>query len=204
MVAHSGLTIAEVNEVTVSDRALSASDWGAIIGGALSAIAATIILFSAGSGFGLSTLTPWNFATHAPQSFAIAAGIWMIVMQWLSAALGGYMAGRLRTKWIGTRTDEVMFRDTAHGFLAWALATLLVAIFFTVGASVAGAALTAIANVPDAPSTANQVATQVSPADAEAARKVAANFSVFTAISLLIGGFIGAVAGAIGGYHRDA
>jgi hypothetical protein len=41
--------------------------------------------------------------------------------------LGGYIAGRLRTKWVNLHTDEVFFRDTAHGFLAWALATLLIA-----------------------------------------------------------------------------
>ena len=36
------------------------------------------------------------------------------------------MAGRLRTKWVAVHTDEVFFRDTAHGFLAWALGTLIV------------------------------------------------------------------------------
>ena len=56
-----------------------------------------------------------------------STAIWLIVVQWLSALLGGYMAGRLRTKWVNLHTDEVFFRDTAHGFLAWALATLLVA-----------------------------------------------------------------------------
>jgi hypothetical protein len=43
----------------------------------------------------------------------------------MSSAVGGYVAGRLRTKWLGVHTDEVFFRDTAHGFLAWAFATLI-------------------------------------------------------------------------------
>jgi hypothetical protein len=70
-------------------------------------------------------------------SFAVSTGIWIIVMQWVSAALGGYLTGRLRTKWSGVHTDEVYFRDTAHGFLAWCLSTLIVA-------SVMGSALSSL------------------------------------------------------------
>ena len=47
--------------------------------------------------------------------------------QWISAALGGYIAGRLRTKWTGTHTHEVFFRDTAHGLITWSVATVFVA-----------------------------------------------------------------------------
>lgn len=56
-------------------------------------------------------------------AFAVSAAVWLVIVQWLSAAAGGYLAGRLRTKWVNIHTDEVYFRDTAHGFLAWALAT---------------------------------------------------------------------------------
>src|SRR5947207_15694255 len=49
----------------------------------------------------------------------------MVVVQWLSSAIGGYLSGRLRTKWVGVHTDEVFFRDTAHGFMAWSVATLI-------------------------------------------------------------------------------
>ena len=100
--------------------------------------------------------------------------------------------GRLRTKWVGIRIDEVFFRDTAHGFLAWALATVLMAAFF----AIATAAVTA------APEATAGVAT-VTPEAAEQARRAAASFSFFTALSLLIGAFIGGVTGAIGGHHRD-
>ena len=68
-----------------------ATDWGAIIGGALGAIAISIILFTAGSGFGLSTVEPWSFANRAPETFAKGAAIWLVVMQWLSAGFGGYL-----------------------------------------------------------------------------------------------------------------
>jgi hypothetical protein len=195
-----GIAVTEVEEVVVTGApraAGAATDWGAIIGGALGAIVVSIILFTAGSGFGLSTLEPWTFANEAPETFAITAGIWLIVMQWLSAAFGGYFAGRLRAKWTGIRTDEVLFRDTAHGLLAWALATVAVAALFALGTALAGSAA-AIAQVtpPDAAEAAAAVT--------EEARKAAANFSIFTAISLLVGGFIGATAGGLGGYHRDA
>jgi hypothetical protein len=50
-------------------------------------------------------------------------------MQWIASGVGGYLTGRLRSKWVSMHTDEVFFRDTAHGFLAWALATVFTAIF---------------------------------------------------------------------------
>ena len=171
-----------------------ATDWGSIVGGALGAIAVSIILFTAGSGLGLSTVEPWSFVNRAPETFAVGAAIWLVVMQWLSAALGGYLAGRLRSKWIGTRTDEVLFRDTAHGFLAWALATVIVAALFTLGTLGAGAA---------AATGGAAAAAQAATASSTEAQEAAANFSIITAISLLVGGFIGAAAGGLGGYHRD-
>jgi hypothetical protein len=195
-----GIAVTEVEEVVVSGApatAGSATDWGAIIGGALAAIVVSIILFTAGSGFGLSTIEPWTFANQAPETFAFTAGIWLIVMQWVSAAFGGYLAGRLRARWTGLRTDEVLFRDTAHGLLAWALATVAVAALFALGTTVAGSVATVAQGTPPD-------AAEAAAAITEEAREAAANFSIFTAISLLVGGFIGAAAGGLGGYHRDA
>ena len=179
-----------VPEQSVESSA-SGVEWAAITAGALAAVGVSIILFTLGSGLGLAGANPWSFVPQAVATFTIGAGIWLIVMQWLSSALGGYLAGRLRKKWVGVRTDEVFFRDTAHGLLAWALATAIVALLFTLGsAAVAGSA----AVVRDA---------QVSAEAAEQARKAAASFSILTALSLIIGAFIGSVAGALGGYHRD-
>lgn len=197
MARNPAVSVTEVEEVITSASPAAggrATDWGAIIGGALGAIGVTLILFTAGSGFGLSTVEPWSFANRAPETFAIGAAIWMIVMQWLSSAFGGYMAGRLRAKWVGARTDEVLFRDTAHGLLAWALATVIVAALLTLGTLGAGAAAVA---------TEGADAAQAGAAMTEEAREAAANFSIVTSISLLIGAFIGAVAGGLGGYHRD-
>jgi hypothetical protein len=196
--ARTGVAVTEMEEVVVGGGSASAAgkatDWGSIVGGALGAIAVSIILFTAGSGFGFSTVEPWSFANRAPETFAVGAAIWLVVMQWLSAALGGYLAGRLRAKWIGPRPDEVLFRDTAHGFLAWALATVIVAALFslgTLGASAAVATGEAAA------------AAQAATASSAEAQEAAANFSIITSISLLVGGFIGSAAGGLGGYHRD-
>ena len=94
-------------------------EWAAITAGALAAVGVSVVLFSLGSGLGISGANPWSFTPQNVANFTIAAGIWLVVMQWLSSALGGYLAGRLRKKWVGVRTDEVFFRDTAHGLLAW-------------------------------------------------------------------------------------
>lgn len=165
-------------------------EWAAITAGALAAVGVSVVLFSLGSGLGISGANPWSFTPQNVANFTIAAGIWLVVMQWLSSALGGYLAGRLRKKWVGVRTDEVFFRDTAHGLLAWALATALVGVFFTLGSAAAGAAVAG---------TEAQASAEV----VEQARKAAASFSILTALSLVIGAFIGCVTGALGGYHRD-
>ena len=109
----------------------SAVSWAAIIGGALAAVAITLLLVALGAGIGLSSVSPWSPSNPTATTFTLLAAVWLIIVQWLSSGLGGYLAGRLRTKWVGLHTDEVFFRDTAHGFLAWALASVLVAAFAT-------------------------------------------------------------------------
>jgi hypothetical protein len=91
------------------------------------AIAASAILLAFGSGLGFALVSPWPGRGASATGFTVNAAIWLIVSQWLSAALGGYIAGRLRTKWVGTHTHEVFFRDTAHGLVTWSVATVAVA-----------------------------------------------------------------------------
>jgi hypothetical protein len=110
----------------VAESSNSAVSWAAISGGALAALAATAILLSLGTGIGLTTVSPWPNAGSTATTFGVVAAIWLVIVQWFSSALGGYLTGRLRTKWTGLHTDEVFFRDTAHGFLAWALATIVI------------------------------------------------------------------------------
>ena len=99
--------------------------WSVIIAGGLTAAAATLLLLLLGIGLGFSAVSPWaNFGGSA-TTVGTGAIIWLIITQWLSAGLGGYLTGRLRTKWVNVHTHEVFFRDTAHGFLSWALATVV-------------------------------------------------------------------------------
>ena len=108
-------------------RPTAAASGGAIIAGAFVAIATTLILFALGSGLGFASVSPWADRGVGATTFTIAAAIWLIVMQWVSAGLGGYIAGRLRTRWIGTHVHEIFFRDTAHGLVTWSVATVAIA-----------------------------------------------------------------------------
>lgn len=105
----------------------SAVSWGPIIAGALAATVMTLVFMLIGSGLGLTMISPWENDSSSLTTIGTSAAIWLVLVQWISAALGGYLTGRLRTKWAGLHTYEIFFRDTAHGFLAWALATLVVA-----------------------------------------------------------------------------
>lgn len=135
-------------EIAEDDESSStAVSWGPIVAGAFAASTLTVILMLLGSGLGLTMVSPWG-ASASLTTFAASTAVWLIVVQWLSAGVGGYLAGRLRTKWVGVHTDEVYFRDTAHGFLAWALATLLVAgVFASALSSALGSGLQAASNV---------------------------------------------------------
>src|SRR6476660_2800557 len=181
-----------VEERSVESSA-SAVEWAAIFGGALAAFGVTAILLTLGPGLGLTTVSPWSFSNPSPTSFGTAAAIWLVVTQWLSSAFGGYLSGRLRTKWVGVRTDEVLFRDTAHGLLAWALATLLMATLVTLGSAATAGVVAAAASTP----------TPVSPEAADQARKIAVAFAFTTSLSLLIGAFVASAAGALGRFNRD-
>ena len=94
--------------------------WGAVIGGAFVAAGLYLALLALGAGFGLSVISPWSTGSHIPGG--VAAIIWLLIMEVVSSGFGGYLTGRLRTKWAQIHTDEVYFRDTANGFLSWAVA----------------------------------------------------------------------------------
>src|SRR5437764_15203259 len=128
-----------------AESPVSAVSWPAIIAGAIAILAVGLILLALGSGLGLSSVSPWPNSGPSATTFGVYAAVWLVVVQWASAALGGYLTGRLRTKWVGVHTDEVYFRDTAHGFLAWAAASVIGAVLlaspapFLVGGTASGA-----------------------------------------------------------------
>lgn len=120
-------TLSAIDVLTPDESSKPATSWGAIVAGGVGAAAATLVLMLVGSGLGLSAMSPFSGEGMSLATVGVWAAIWLVITQWLAAALGGYLAGRLRTKWVSVHTDEVFFRDTAHGFLAWALGTLLIA-----------------------------------------------------------------------------
>lgn len=116
-------------EQTIEPRAehgRSAASWPAIIAGAFVAASVSLVLLALGAGLGFATIAPWPGHGVSVKAFAITTAIWFIVMQWLSSGVGGYITGRLRTRWLGTHSHEVFFRDTAHGLITWAVATVVV------------------------------------------------------------------------------
>lgn len=103
----------------------SAVSWPAIFAGAAGAAALSLILLILGTGLGFSAVSPWAMQGIDAATFGFAAVVWLSFTQIAASGMGGYLAGRLRNKWLYAQPDEVYFRDTAHGFLAWAVATLL-------------------------------------------------------------------------------
>jgi hypothetical protein len=140
---------------TDSRHEQSAVAWGAIFAGAAAAGVLSLILLVLGTGLGLSSMSPWAQEGASAKTLGLSTGVWIILMQLAASALGGYIAGRLRTRWLSLEADEVAFRDTAHGFLAWSVATLVTAALLTstvtslvtggvhAGATVAGGAASA-------------------------------------------------------------
>ena len=105
--------------------AQSGVSWAAVAAGAVGAAALALVLIAFGAGLGLSAVSPWSDSGVSASTFKTGTGIYLVIVAVMSSAVGGYLAARLRTKWVGVHTQEVFFRDTAHGFLAWAFATLL-------------------------------------------------------------------------------
>ncbi|MGY2286751.1 hypothetical protein [Pseudomonas gingeri] len=103
----------------------SGVSWAAIFAGAAAAAALSLLLLMLGAGLGFSAVSPWAGEGVSAKGLGISAIVWLAVTQILASGMGGYLAGRLRVKWTRMHSDEVYFRDTAHGFLAWAVATLL-------------------------------------------------------------------------------
>jgi len=127
----------------------SGVSWGAIFAGAVAAAALSLVLYLLGSGLGFAAASPWS--DNSGVAFGISAILWLTFTQLAASAVGGYLAGRLRVKWASVHNDEVYFRDTAHGMLAWAVATLVTAAFLGgVMSKMAGTAVDAGAGVAKA------------------------------------------------------
>jgi hypothetical protein len=122
---------AGVGGVVASRTSTSAVSWGAVLAGATAAAALSLILLLLGAGLGLAAVSPWAGDGASAATLGVAGIVWLAFTQLAASGLGGYLAGRLRVRWRDTDADEVHFRDTAHGLLSWAVATLFTAAVLT-------------------------------------------------------------------------
>ncbi len=127
-----------IPEASAAQRAIdhsifndSAVSWPAILAGAAVAAALSLILLILGVGLGLSALSPWMQNGMSAVTLGVSTILWLALTQLMAAGLGGYLTGRLRVKWLEVDTNEVFFRDTAHGLLSWAIATLITAVLLS-------------------------------------------------------------------------
>jgi hypothetical protein len=123
------------SKVAKNEAYASGVSWAAVVAGAFVAAALSLILLSLGTGLGFSAISPWSNNGASEAALGSGAIVWLILTQVLASALGGYLGGRLRTKWTGVHTDEVYFRDTAHGLLVWAVGMVITAGFLASSAA---------------------------------------------------------------------
>ena len=128
-------TVVPVEPHAGNEASKSGVSWAAIIAGAVVTSALTVMLLAFGAGVGFASVSPWHGEGASAKGATLMAAVWLIVVQWVSSGMGGYLTGRLRCKWVGIHDHEVFFRDTAHGFLSWALATVIGLGVISAGAS---------------------------------------------------------------------
>jgi hypothetical protein len=165
---------------SANESSQSSISWSAVIAGAVVSAALALVLLILCVGLKLTTVSPW-VANTSSTMLGVSTIVAAILVQLIASSIGGYVAGRLRTKWVQVHDDEVYFRDTAHGFIVWALATVVTAGFLTSAAttavgSAAGAAGTLAVATGMAPGNVANVATNAvtQPASAAAAPSPAA------------------------------
>jgi len=140
-----------------AETSVAGLSWPAVLAGSIVSCALTLVLLAFGIGLGLSVVSPWSGAGVSATTFKIGTGLYLVVIAMLSSSIGGYLAGRLRTKWTGVHTDEVYFRDTAHGFITWAFASVLGAVLLAspasslIGGAASGATQGAAMNAQSGP-----------------------------------------------------
>jgi len=120
-----------VDTVIVENEAtpVAAISWPAVLAGAAVAAAFSLMMLALGSGLGFSAFSPWSTHTVDTLRGATFAGIFLAVTAVIASALGGYITGRMRRLWSNVHSDEAVFRDTAHGLVTWAVATVAAAAF---------------------------------------------------------------------------
>src|SRR5579864_4583608 len=132
-------TVAQTDRTTLAG-AVSGISWASVLAGAFVAAALSLPLLALGAGLGLASVSPWSGSAVSGSTFTNITGAYLLMIAIMSSAIGGYLAARLRRKWTDLHASEVFFRDSAHGFVAWAFATVLSAsLLGSVGAHLVGA-----------------------------------------------------------------
>jgi hypothetical protein len=150
-------------DTSVKNEAVASGvSWPAVLAGAFAAAALSLSLLALGTGIGLSSVSPWSNVDASASAIGIGAVVWLIVTQIIAATMGGYLAGRLRTKWVNIHTDEVYFRDTAHGFLVWAVGLVITAAFLASAATSMVGGGAQVGAITSGKATSNQANGQVS------------------------------------------
>jgi len=114
-------------DITDDTRDFPTLSWRAILAGGITTASLSLVLVALGVGLGLSSISPWAGEGVSATTFKVGAGVYLVAVSMLSSTIGGYLAGRLRTRWVGVHDHEIYFRDTAHGLVVWAFATVLTA-----------------------------------------------------------------------------
>src|SRR5215216_3685582 len=127
-------------------------EWAPVIAGAIAASALSFILFTFGSSLGIALASSSPTWRDASIALAVLSGVYIILTTLASFGLGGYIAGRLRSRWAASQAvdeDEVEFRDGIHGLLVWALAVTLGALLAAAAAAAVTATSAPAASLPN-------------------------------------------------------
>jgi len=122
-------------------RPQAAISWAAVLAGTVIASALSITLLTGGIGLGFVVMSPHEGEGASVMQVGMGAIVWMFVVQILAYGVAGYVTGRLRPMWAPAYSDEVYFRDTAHGLAVWALSALVsLALFGSMASTAVSAA----------------------------------------------------------------
>ncbi|MDB5414602.1 MAG: hypothetical protein JWR10_2937, partial [Rubritepida sp.] len=95
--------------------------WGAVLAGAVVALATGLMLNALGTAVGATTVSAAARATPSASSLGIGAAAWFALANLIGLALGGYVAARLS----GTSDNT---DGTLHGLAVWGTAFLISAV----------------------------------------------------------------------------
>ncbi len=166
-------------------------EWCTVFAGAVIAIATMLVLSQFGSVIGLSSDGLLASKVDLAQWAVIATGIWLLWVQLISAVLGGYITGRMRTKSLDATPHESELRDGIYGLATWATSTIV--IFAVVGLGIAFSILIDSMN--------GELAVPTEMTDVE--QNTTVIFAFILGATSLVSAVASWWASTVGGNHRD-